>query len=80
MKGYSPTFSSNNFLSSAKSFTLLENGPSVYLEIKYEETDRTLGLVQVDFIGISFSEILYTTSGKNHFHEMSGDVGMAGWK
>ena len=20
------------------------------------------------------------TSGKNHFHEMSGDVGMAGWK
>ena len=19
-------------------------------------------------------------SGKNHFHEMSGDVGMAGWK
>ena len=23
--------------------------------------------------------ILYT-SGKNHFHEMNGDVGMAGWK
>ena len=21
-----------------------------------------------------------TTSGKNHFHEMNGDVGMAGWK
>ena len=20
------------------------------------------------------------TSGKNHFHEMNGDVGMAGWK
>ena len=24
--------------------------------------------------------ISYYTSGKNHFHEMSGDVGMAGWK
>ena len=28
--------------------------------------------------------LLYTTynytSGKNHFHEMNGDVGMAGWK
>ena len=23
---------------------------------------------------------IYTTSGKNHFHEMNGDVGMAGWK
>ena len=22
----------------------------------------------------------YYTSGKNHFHEMNGDVGMAGWK
>ena len=22
----------------------------------------------------------YSTSGKNHFHEMNGDVGMAGWK
>ena len=21
-----------------------------------------------------------TTSGKNYFHEMNGDVGMAGWK
>ena len=20
------------------------------------------------------------TSGKNHFHEMNGDIGMAGWK
>ena len=25
------------------------------------------------------SSALYT-SGKNHFHEMNGDVGMAGWK
>ena len=24
--------------------------------------------------------ISYYTSGKNHFHEMNGDVGMAGWK
>ena len=23
---------------------------------------------------------LYNTSGKNHFHEMNGDVGMAQWK
>ena len=23
---------------------------------------------------------VYSTSGKNHFHEMNGDVGMAGWK
>ena len=22
----------------------------------------------------------FCTSGKNHFHEMNGDVGMAGWK
>ena len=27
---------------------------------------------------ITFSPI--GKSGKNHFHEMSGDVGMAGWK
>ena len=24
--------------------------------------------------------ITYSTSGKNHFHEMNGDAGMAGWK
>ena len=24
--------------------------------------------------------LLMGTSGKNHFHEMNGDVGMAGWK
>ena len=24
--------------------------------------------------------VLLITSGKNHFHEMNGDVGMAGWK
>ena len=24
--------------------------------------------------------IIIFTSGKNHFHEMNGDVGMAGWK
>ena len=23
---------------------------------------------------------VYITSGKNHFHEMNGDVGMARWK
>ena len=27
-----------------------------------------------------YIEIVYTTSGKKHFHEMNGDVGMAGWK
>ena len=26
------------------------------------------------------TQIQYNTSGKNHFHEMNGDVGMAGWK
>ena len=25
-------------------------------------------------------EVHIITSGKNHFHEMNGDVGMAGWK
>ena len=24
--------------------------------------------------------VVLLTSGKNHFHEMNGDVGMAGWK
>ena len=24
--------------------------------------------------------MLHNTSGKNHFHEMNGDVGMAQWK
>ena len=24
--------------------------------------------------------VVLCTSGKNHFHEMNGDVGMAGWK
>ena len=26
------------------------------------------------------STLHYYTSGKNHFHEMNGDVGMARWK
>ena len=26
-----------------------------------------------------YGSTLYT-SGKNHFHEMNGDVGMAGWR
>ena len=26
------------------------------------------------------NRIGFSTSGKNHFHEMNGDVGMAGWK
>ena len=28
----------------------------------------------------TFKFIFIFTSGKNHFHEMNGDVGMAGWK
>ena len=31
-------------------------------------------------ITAAMSIIIINTSGKNHFHEMSGDVGMAGWK
>ena len=34
-------------------------------------------------IGIAWGNfywLLYNTSGKNHFHEMNGDVGMARWK
>ena len=26
-----------------------------------------------------YSRIVYSTSGKNHFYNMNGDVGMAGW-
>ena len=29
---------------------------------------------------LSIDRLLFTTSGKNHFHEMNGDVGMAQWK
>ena len=29
---------------------------------------------------LSFNTSGINTSGKNHFHEMNGDVGMAGWK
>ena len=32
------------------------------------------------YFQIQFGSIDYCTSGKNHFHEMNGDVGMAGWK
>ena len=28
----------------------------------------------------NYSNNIIITSGKNHFHEMNGDVGMAGWK
>ena len=27
-----------------------------------------------------FLSMYVYTSGKNHFHEMNGDVGMGGWK
>ena len=29
---------------------------------------------------MQLDKIIIHTSGKNHFHEMNGDVGMAGWK
>ena len=42
-----------------------------------EITSLNLGSVHVHSHSHS---ALYYTSGKNHFHEMNGDVGMAGWK
>ena len=48
-----------------------------------------LTMVMLDLLHAcaKFHEHTYTvlcahnvTSGKNHFHEMNGDVGMAGWK
>ena len=47
----------------------------------------TLGWLKVSMRVTSFSSLFLSstantaiTSGKNHFHEMNGDVGMAGWK
>ena len=37
------------------------------------------GVERVNICGTHFQKIS-GTSGKNHFHEMNGDVGMAGWK
>ena len=40
--------------------------------------------IETAFIIIKYAAHMYQknsgTSGKNHFHEMNGDVGMAGWK
>ena len=33
---------------------------------------------EVNFMGAAFGVSVIITSGKNHFHEMNGDVGMAG--
>ena len=38
------------------------------------------GLVFVCVIQRRLPFLISGTSGKNHFHEMNGDVGMAGWK
>ena len=44
------------------------------------------GICMHDTIETAFSYMWHMcqkiigTSGKNHFHEMNGDVGMAGWK
>ena len=37
-------------------------------------------IIDVWDYNLKLSCALIITSGKNHFHEMNGDVGMAGWK
>ena len=48
--------------------------------------ENRVGICMHDAIEIAFLYAAHMyqkisgTSGKNHFHEMNGDVGMAGWK
>ena len=41
-----------------------------------------VGICMCDTIEMAllYATHMYQTSGKNHFHEMNCDVGMAGWK
>ena len=51
-----------------------------------EEEEKEVEMGPGGTCGVSYSLsscqpfLLLHTSGKNHFHEMNGDVGMAGWK
>ena len=37
--------------------------------------------IEIAFLYVTHMyEKISGTSGKNHFHEMNGDVGVAGWK
>ena len=46
-------------------------------QVKHQiESEISVQDVRVD----TTLSIMKETSGKNHFHEMNGDVGMAGWK
>ena len=60
----------------------------------HQLTQQDAGLYHENRLGICMHDTIETaificgtlyqkisgTSGKNHFHEMNGDVGMAGWK
>ena len=46
----------------------------------YQVSNSSSGLVPKIGLLLGQSWMVILTSGKNHFHEMSGDVGMAVWK
>ena len=61
---------------------------------RHQLTQEDAGLYHENRLGICMRDTIETafnicgthyqkisgTSGKNHFHEMNGDVGMAGWR
>ena len=54
------------------------HGTSLHLTELTDDVSLCSFLVEHTYLSAFFKTIIIVTSGKNHFHEMNGDVGMAG--